>query len=136
MRLFVLDKSRLLAWTVEHLSPPGTEVTGFTSFEEARRSMLERAPDAFVVAVTGAHHPWREFAALCAVRRPPVPVLFTSPLYATAEEAGFDPAEGAILFLHTPASVDLVGRSIAAVLERARDAQRRYRLARVTPIPA
>ena len=120
LRLFVLDESRLLAWTVEHLSPPGTEVVGFTSVDEACRAMLERGPDAFVLAVNSPHLPWREFRALCAAHTPPVPVLCGSPLYATAEEAGLDPAEDSVLFLHTPAPVEDVARAIAHLLEVAR----------------
>jgi DNA-binding response OmpR family regulator len=123
LRLFVLDESHLLAWTVEHLAPAGTEVVGFKSLGEATRAMHERAPDAFIVAVNSAHLPWRELCALCAAHTPPVPVLCGSPLYATAEEAGIDHARNAPLFLHTPANVEEVAASIAALLERARDAQ-------------
>jgi DNA-binding response OmpR family regulator len=125
LRLFVLDESHLLALTVERLAPPGTEVSGFTSFDEACREMLERAPDALVVAVNSAHLPWREFRALCAAHTPPVPVLCGSPLYDTAEEAGLDPARDASLFLHLPARVEEIAAAIAALLERAREMQRR-----------
>jgi DNA-binding response OmpR family regulator len=123
MRLFVLDESRLLAWTVAHLAPPGTEVVGFTSFDEARRAILERAPDGLVVALTSAHIPLRELCALCAERTPPVPVLCGSPVFETAEGAGLDPASGAALFLHTPAAVEAVSAAIATLLQRAREAQ-------------
>lgn len=136
LRLFVLDPCHLLAWTVERLAPRGTEVVGFTSFDEAARALDERPPDAFVVALTSPHLPWREFRALCAAQRPPVPVLCVSPLYETAGEAGVDVADGAVLFLHTPAPVDVLGTSIAAVLELARDAGRRLADAKATPIPA
>ena len=136
MRLFVLDENRLLAWTVERLAPPGTEVVGFKSFDEARRAILERAPDALVVALTSTQLPWRELCALCSEHTPPVPVLCGSPVFETAEGAGLDPAWRTALFLHTPAAVDEVSAAIATLLQRAREAQSGVAPAAAGVVPA
>lgn len=116
LRLYVLDESLLMAWMVERLSPPGTEVVGLTSFREARRALLENAPDAFIVSITSAHLPWKEFCELCANSTPPVPVLCESSIFATAAEAGLESFPGAPRFLHTPASISELAEALADLL--------------------
>jgi DNA-binding NtrC family response regulator len=123
LRLFVLDENQLLAWMVEHLSPPGTEVVGFTAFDDARRALLENPPDAAVVSITSAHLPWREFRELCASRRPPVPVLYESRIFSSAEEAGLEPDQSHALFLRTPAPIAEFAEVLAGLLDAARDAR-------------
>ena len=125
MRLLVLDENELLAWMAERLAPPGTEVRGFTSFDEARRALLEDPPDAAVVCVTAARLPWREFGRLCASRRPPVPVLYESCVFGSAEEAGLEPEEGSVRFLHTPASRADLNEALVRLLNDAREGRER-----------
>jgi len=125
LRLLVLDENHLLAWMVERLAPPGTEVVGFTSFDDARRALLDNPPDAAVVCVTAAHLPWREFGRLCASRRPPVPVLFESCVFSSAEEAGLDVASGDVRFLPTPASRADLADALTRLLDDAREASAR-----------
>ena len=122
MRLLVLDENQLLAWMVERLAPPGTQVVGFTSFDDARRALLENPPDAAVVCVTAARPPWREFGRLCASRRPPVPVLYESCVFSSAEEAGLEVASGDVRFLRTPASRTDLTDALARLLNDAREA--------------
>lgn len=104
MRLLVLDECHLLAWMVEQLCPPGTQVRSVTSFDEARRAVTESPPDAAVVSITPAHLPWRELQRLCASREPPVPVLYQSCIFSSGEEAGLEPVTGFALFLRKPAA--------------------------------
>ena len=125
MRLLVLDENQLLAWMVERVAPPGTEVVGLTSFDDARREMFERPPDAAVVSLASAHLPWREFQHLCARRRPPVPVLYESCVFGSAEEAGLAPAEGSVRFLHTPASRADLNDALVRLLNDAREGRER-----------
>ena len=125
MRLLVLDENQLLAWMVERLAPPGTEVVAFTSFDDARRALLENPPDAAVVCVTAAHLPWREFGRLCAGRRPPVPVLFESCVFSSAEEAGLEADSGEVRFLRTPASRGDLKDALARLLKDAHDSGER-----------
>lgn len=123
MRLLVLDESQLLAWMVEQLCPPGTDVLGLGSFEEARRVLLESPPDAAVVTVGPAHLPWRDFQKLCAGRTPPVPVLYESCVFTSAEEAGLEPDESHALFLRTPAPIAEFEGALARLLSAAREAR-------------
>ena len=88
---------------MEHLCPKGTEVVGFTSFDDACRAMLENPPDAVVVSITSAHLPWRAFRDVCKSQTPAVPVLYESCVFSNAEEAGLEPGETRARFLHTPA---------------------------------
>ncbi|MDL2718418.1 MAG: hypothetical protein PT977_11745 [Acidobacteriota bacterium] len=123
MRLFVLDESRVLAWMVEHLSPPGTEVVGLTSFDDARRALLENPPDAAVVSINAAHLPWREFQEFCAKSRPRVPVLYESRIYTSACEAGVELARSHVFFLHTPAPIPDFEEALTGLLRAAREAR-------------
>ena len=123
MRVFVLDESQLLAWVVGRLSPPGTEVVAFTSFDDARRVLLENPPDAAVVSLTSAHLPWREFRQLCADSRPPVPILYESCVFSSAEEAGLEPGSGDARFLPAPASRTNLKEALERLLSDARGAR-------------
>jgi DNA-binding response OmpR family regulator len=123
LRLFVLDENQLLAWMVEHLSPPGTEVVGLTSFDDARRALLENPPDAAVVSITSEHLPWREFRELCASRKPPVPVLYESRIFSSAEEAGLEPDRSHVLFLRTPVPIAEFEEALTGLLDAAREAR-------------
>ena len=122
MRLLVLDECQILAWMVERLSPPGTEVVGLTSFDEARRSLLENPPDAAVVSLTSAHLPWRELSKLCVDLRPQVPVLYESCIFSSAEEAGVEASSGDARFLKTPASRADLKNALTGLLDEARKA--------------
>ena len=123
MRLLVLDECQLLAWMVERVSPPGTEVVGLTSFDEARRALLENPPDAAVVSLTSAHLPWREFRQLCASRRPRVPVLYESCIFSSVDEAGLEADSGEARFLRTPASRADLQEALVGLLDEAREAR-------------
>jgi hypothetical protein len=103
-RILVLDESRVLPWVVARVCPPGTVVVALTSLDDAARALRESPPDAAVVSVTPAHVVWREFQHLCAVGRPPVPVLYVSCLFTCAADAGLEPLEGEAAFLRKPAS--------------------------------
>jgi hypothetical protein len=105
---------------VERVSPPGTEVLGLTSFDAARRALLENPPDAAVVSLTAAHMPWREFQALCASSRPPVPVLYESCIFSSADDAGLQPEADATRFLRTPASREDLKQALDGLLDEAR----------------
>jgi len=128
LRLLVLDECQLLAWMVERVSPPGTEVVGLTSFDDARRALLENPPDAAVVSLTSAHLPWLEFRQLCASRRPQVPVLYESCMFSSVEDAGLEPAPGDTRFLRTPASRADLEEALAGLLDDAHEARSRSAL--------
>jgi len=125
LRVFVLDESQLLAWMVGRLSPPGTEVVGLTSFDDARRALLENPPDAAVVSLTSRHLPWREFRQLCADCRPPVPILYESCVFSSAEEAGVESDSGHTRFLTAPASRTNLKEALEQLLDDARRARGR-----------
>lgn len=108
---------------VEQLCPPGTEVLKLGSFDEARRVLLECPPDAAVVTVGPAHLPWREFQQLCAGHTPPVPVLYESCVFSSAEEAGLEQDQGHALFLRTPAPMADLEGAMARLLNAAREAK-------------
>ena len=122
LRLLVVDEYRLLAWMVEQLSPPGTQIRGTASFEEARRIVLENPPDAAVVSLTPARLPWREFQQLCASRERPVPVLYQSCVFPSGEEAGLGMAGGVALFLRKPATRAELEAALLCLLEAAEKA--------------
>ncbi|HQQ76148.1 MAG TPA: hypothetical protein PLB01_02245 [Thermoanaerobaculia bacterium] len=119
LRIFVLDESRITALMVERVAPHGTVVAAFTSLAEAACAFSAAPPDAAVVSLTGPHAPWREFRDLCASRRPLVPILYESCLYASAEEAGLEPTSRPVLFLHTPAPFAEFQRAVAELLAAA-----------------
>lgn len=125
MHLLVVDESSLLAWTVERLSPPGTEVASARSLEEARRRLVQDSPDAVVVSVPPATLPWSEFQELCATRRPPVPVLYLSCLFGSTAEAGFDGATGRPEFLRKPVERAEFEAALGRLIEEARFARSR-----------
>lgn len=123
MHLLVLDESPLLAWTVERLSPPGTEVGSARSLEEARL-LLERAPpDAVIVSVPPASLPWSDFQRLCASHRPPVPVLYLSCLFESTSEAGLDAAEGRPELLRKPVERADFEAALGRLFDAAREAR-------------
>lgn len=119
MRILVLDESHVFRWVVEHVSPPGTEVLGFTSFDEAWRALEQNPPDAAVVSITPAQVPWRDFQHLCASLEPPVPVLYESCLFTSAHEAGLDPVEGYADFLRKPARKSEIREALLRLLAAA-----------------
>lgn len=125
MRLLVLDENQLLAWMVERVAPPGTEVLGLTSFDEACRELKSNPPDAAVVSLTAAHMPWSELRQCCASGRPPVPVLFESCVFGSAGEAGLAAEGDDVRFLRTPTSRAELQEAIARLLSDAREARER-----------
>jgi DNA-binding NtrC family response regulator len=125
MRLLVLDENQLLAWMVERVAPPGTEVVGFTSFDDACREMTSSPPDAAIVSLTGAHLPWSDFRRRCTGHRPPVPVLFESCVFASAEEAGLTSDGEDVRFLRTPASRAELHEAIVRLLSDTREVRER-----------
>ncbi len=120
MRLLVLDESRVLSWVVEHLSPPGVEVEYVESFEEAKRRVRERPPDAAVVSLTPAHLPWNSFQHLCASSVPPVPVLYESCVHKSPSDAGLGPLEGYAEFLPKPTPRGELQAAIQRLIEASR----------------
>jgi DNA-binding NtrC family response regulator len=123
VRLLVVDESRVLPWVVEHLAPPGVEVSAAPDVEAAERIVSARGADAVVVSIPPAQLPWREFQHLCASQRPPVPVLYESCLLAAASEFGIDPADGYAAFLEKPAPRERLQAALGRLLEEARAAQ-------------
>ena len=106
---------------MEHLCPKGTEVVGFTSFDDACRAMLANPPDAVVVSITSAHLPWRPFRDVCKGQTPAVPILYESCVFASAEEAGLEPGTTRARFLHTPAPMAEFEEALASLLDAARE---------------
>lgn len=125
MRLLVLDESRILAWLVERLAPPGTEVVGLVRFEEACRALAENPPDAAIVSMTRARLPWREFQKRCASLKPPVPVLFESSVFLSAEEAGLEAETCHTHFLPKPAPIADFEAAVAGLLDAAMEGRDR-----------
>ena len=123
MRLLVVDESPLLPWTVERLSPAGTEVASARSLEAARRLLVVAPPDAVVVSVPPATLPWSEFQQLCASRQPPVPVLYLSCLFGSTAEAGFDGAAGRPEFLRKPVERADFEAALGRLIDEARVAR-------------
>ncbi len=125
VRLLVLDESPLLAWTVERLCPPGTDVASAHSLDEARQLLEEAPPDAAVVSVPPASLPWSDFQRLCATHRPPVPVLYLSCLFESTAEAGLEGAAGRPEVLRKPAGKAEFEAALGRLLDAAREARRR-----------
>lgn len=123
MRLLVLDESPLLAWTVERLSPAGTDVAFARSLEEARLLLARTPPDAVIVSVPPASLPWSEFQRLCASHRPPVPVLYLSCLFESPSEAGLDDAEGRPELLRKPVERADFEAALGRLFDAAREAR-------------
>ena len=99
-------------------------MTSLTSFEEACRLLLENPPDAAVVSIPPARLAWCDFQKLCATRKPPVPVLYESCVYASAVEAGLEPVEGPARFLRKPIPRSEFAEALEALLTAAHDARR------------
>ena len=123
MRLLVLDQSRILPWLIRHELPAEIEVDAVFSLSEAVRLVLDGAPDAAVVSLPPAHLPWRAFQYLCANRRPPVPVLYESCLFAGPREAGLEPGDGWVEFLPKPAARSALRAALGRLLAAAEGAR-------------
>jgi DNA-binding response OmpR family regulator len=119
VRLLVVDQSRLLAWQIRHDLPPELEVESVSSLAAAERIVNERPPDAIVVSVPLAQLPWREFHHRCAVRQPPIPILFESFQHADGEALGLDPGDGQALFVGKPAAREELRVALGELLSRA-----------------
>lgn len=119
MRLLVLDDSPLLSWLIRHELAGEAEVEVVGDFECAERRLIERPPAAVVVNLPPAELPWRRFQHLCATRRPPVPVLYESCLFGTANGVGIDPADGYAAFLPKPATRAELGAALRDLLDHA-----------------
>lgn len=123
MRLLVLGDSRLLAWTAGRLSPPGTEIVGVASLDDAMRALVETPPDAAIVNLPSSRVAWRDFQRLCVSRVPPVPVLYVSTALTSAEEAGLESAAGYAALLRAPARPGEMESAIETLFAAAREAR-------------
>jgi len=127
LRLLVVDSNQLLGWQLRHELPPEIELEVVGDFSAAERHLREAAPDAAVVSLPPAELPWRLFQRLCAAHRPPVPVLYESCLFASAEAAGLDSEDGYAAFLPKPATRSALSRALAELLSAAGAARQRSR---------
>jgi len=116
VRVLVLDSSGILPWVVEHTATPGTVVQAVRTVEEAERAVRERRPDAAVVSVPHGNLPWARFQHVCAMQRPPVPVLYESCVVDSPSAAGIDPDDGICRFLRSPARRDELARALDELL--------------------
>lgn len=116
MRLLVVDGSRLLASLVRRLVAEPVAIEVADSFEEAVAVLTRDPPDALIVNVTPADHPWRELKALCQRHEPKIPVIFESCVYQTPVEAGLGNLNHSAVFLPKPYDLDALRRQLARVL--------------------
>ena len=106
MRLLLVDGSPVSTTLVKRLVPAGVEVETVDRFEEACRTLLDRAPAAVIVNLSPSALPWRELQTLCAHRDPPIPVLFESCVFRAPEEAGLAALSDGSGFLRIPCPVE------------------------------
>jgi DNA-binding response OmpR family regulator len=102
MRLLILDGSRVLHSLIRRLAPAEVELERALTFEEAASSFENDPPDAAIVNLTASDLPWRELNRLCQAQEPPIPVLFESCVYGSADEAGLGRLGEAAAFLAKP----------------------------------
>jgi len=120
LRLLVLDGSLLLRSVVERLVPADVDVESADSFEKAYSVLCAQPPDAVIVNLGPSALPWREIQACCLEHQPPIPVLFESCVYKSAEEAGLDAVRGPCSFLSKPYHTVQLSTEIDRLLSLAR----------------
>jgi len=64
-RILVVDRSELLAWVVERLSPPDVVIERASSFTDAERALVQDPPDAAVFYLERCHACWRTLIDRC-----------------------------------------------------------------------
>ena len=120
LRLLVLDGSLVLRHVVERLVPADVEVESADTFEQAYSVLCAHPPDAVIVNLGPSPLPWRELQSCCHEHEPPIPVLFESCVFATAEEAGLDEVSGIGSFLSKPYHTDQLRSEIDRLVTLAR----------------
>jgi hypothetical protein len=115
VRLLIVDSNPLLAHVIRH-ELPEAELLTVPDFAAAEACLCADAPEAAIVSLPPADVPWRDFQRLCASHRPPVPVLYESCLYPSADAAGLGPADGYAAFLSKPAGRTELRRALEELL--------------------
>ncbi len=116
MRLLVVDGSRLLVSLVRRLVREPIDVEVADSFEEALAVLMRDPPDALIVNVTPADHPWGELKAVCQRHEPKIPVIFESCVYQTPLEAGLGNLNHSAAFLPKPYELEALRGELARLL--------------------
>lgn len=119
LRLLVVDGSRLMAWLVAQVVPPGVEVVHVASLADAERILVEDPPAAAIFNVTPTLAAWRALVDRCAGHRPPIPYLCSSALDG-AETLASGLAPGDPAFLPKSLPVAELRARVGALLARAR----------------
>ena len=119
MHLLVLDGSRVLPSLVKRLAPSGVDVESAATFEEARRRLQKRPPQAMIVNLTPAELPWQELQSLCQEHSPPIPVLYESCIHHSPDEAGLGSLGGGGRFLEKPYSLGELRQEILRLMAAA-----------------
>lgn len=120
MRVLVVDESGVLPWVVSRLVGPEVEIRAVDTFDAAVSLLRDDPPDAAVVSLTAARLPWCDFQHACAVRQPPVPVLYESCLSADPRDLGLEPIEGWAAFLAKPVARAEREAALTRLLQQAR----------------
>ncbi len=76
-RILVVDRSELLAWVVERLSPPDVVIERASSFADAKRALVNDPPDAAVFHLERCHASWRTLIACCLENPRVIPFVCT-----------------------------------------------------------
>lgn len=79
-RILVVDRSELLAWVVERLSPPGVVIERASSFADAERALVIDPPDAAVFYLERCHASWRTLIDRCLEGPRVIPFVCTGEL--------------------------------------------------------
>lgn len=117
MRLLILDGSRILVSIVERLTPESVEIEAVASFDEALASVRDNPPDGVIANLGPAELPWREFKIYCRSHDPPIPILFESCVYSSADEAGIGGLNHSAAFLAKPYSLDDLRSELERLLD-------------------
>jgi DNA-binding response OmpR family regulator len=102
LRILVLDGSRVLPSLVQRMLRYEDRVETTDSFQDARRTLMERPPDALIVNLTPTDLPWQELKDLCERHTPPIPVIYESCVFKSAADAGIGELNGCSAFLRKP----------------------------------
>ena len=105
MRVLVLDGSRVLPSLVGRLAPE-IQVETAGSFAEVGSAISADPPHGLIVNLTPAQLPWSELFRYCCEHEPPIPVLFESCIYRSAQDAGVEDLCDLGAFLAKPYSLE------------------------------